>query len=393
MATFPLFDLPPELVLCVLEASEARDLAVFIRTSRDAWNIGHPVLYSGPIEWKQKAFIWAAEHDRPQLLEYIIEDILPVLKENDTFRKSAFLAAARGGCCSLVDLLIENGVEPSDGLMGAIKADKPEVVKILLPHGIPDGSEGRRVHLAKETFLAFASAEGSAEVIKFLVTIGANVDGTERHNPLMHAVEAGHHKAAEVLLTSGADIKLAQGSLGRTALRAAAGNGDNQMVRLLLTHGANVNQKDLLDMTPLCYATQHLETCKTLLDAGASVEADRNMPLVEATIRDYRDVVDLLLARRPKDIERTDLLGRTPLAVAAHHNRPEILQKLIQLGADVNKADRTGQTPLSHAVENESTECIAILRNAGCRESDSDGTIPAEIINLFNSLAAGLRRS
>lgn len=58
---------------------------------------------------------------------------------------------------------------------------------------------------------------------------------------------------------------------GRPLLVHAADYGQTEIVRFLISKGANVNQADTNDITPLLAAIweDHLETVKVLLDNGA----------------------------------------------------------------------------------------------------------------------------
>ncbi|KAK4247683.1 hypothetical protein C7999DRAFT_41018 [Corynascus novoguineensis] len=83
-----------------------------------------------------------------------------------------------------------------------------------------------------------------------------------------------------------------------------------------------VNEKDILDWTPLHYAVMH----------------------------DHQTALNTLLTNRA-DVNARDIRGRTPLHYACRHNRDSIVQNLLREGADINMQDIDGKAPIHHAAE------------------------------------------
>lgn len=85
-----------------------------------------------------------------------------------------------------------------------------------------------------------------------------------------------------------------------TALHAAAGNGQIEVVRLLLDNGANVNWGDFISGTPLIMAADggHEDIVTILLAKGANVciKADGGTALDGARRQGHKKIVDLLVS-------------------------------------------------------------------------------------------------
>uniref|UniRef100_A0A667ZNA2 Uncharacterized protein n=1 Tax=Myripristis murdjan TaxID=586833 RepID=A0A667ZNA2_9TELE len=79
--------------------------------------------------------------------------------------------------------------------------------------------------------------------------------------------------AVRLLLDAGADVDGCDGE-GRTALRAAAWGGHEEVLLTLLDHGAQVDKADCEGRTPLIAAAYmgHREAVEILLDHGAEVD-------------------------------------------------------------------------------------------------------------------------
>ncbi|KAK3597536.1 hypothetical protein CHS0354_018135 [Potamilus streckersoni] len=129
-----------------------------------------------------------------------------------------------------------------------------------------------------------------------------------------------------------------------SCLHLAARNGNKEVLKLLISHGAKVNAKNNLGQTPLLLACslQSVSNSLTLsnhdnfvpeilLKAGAD-------PNVRAHMRNWK--------HGPKNVEVT------PLVMSCIYNNVELCRSLIKYGANINLCDSTGQSPLFTALDN-----------------------------------------
>jgi hypothetical protein len=88
--------------------------------------------------------------------------------------------------------------------------------------------------------LISAAREGNVDRIKSLAAVHVNLDepgGVNHWTPLMHAIHKNQAAAVEALLEAGARVNVVSGNT--TALIMAAGYGQSEIVRILLSHGGD----------------------------------------------------------------------------------------------------------------------------------------------------------
>ena len=112
----------------------------------------------------------------------------------------------------------------------------------------------------------------------------------------------------------------------RTPLHLAVGFGYNEMVRLLVTRGADVEAK------------------------GYGGYATEEVPLHVAVEQGRLSIVIYLLSLHANIEARSDF-KETPLIMAASSRDPDIVRYLLERGARVDPVDHYGQTALHHAAE------------------------------------------
>jgi len=185
-----------------------------------------------------------------------------------------------------------------------------------------------------------------------------NARGDDGSTPLTKAAYNGWLKVATYLLDHGADVNAG----GIAVLNSAATAGNRAMVELLLSRGANVNEKDPLGKTPLLVAVEkeYPSVIEVLLANHADVNAlsaGEATPLCFAATKGKLKIVQMLLdAGANPNVKDFD--GRTPLNYAITVSPPEIFQALLKAGTDANTQDSQGRTPLSYAAERDGRPMI-----------------------------------
>lgn len=175
----------------------------------------------------------------------------------------------------------------------------------------------------------------------------------EMTTPLCRAVELGNIEEVKSLLDEGMDIDERDES-NRTPLHIAVSNNFEDIVRLLVSRGANVNRsKGFMCDYPIHAAVKNRNSliAKILLDAGADVNTksfDFETPLHISICKDDIEMFNLLLKYKP-DLTQTDDCGNTPLHILVElcdYRDEDMVVQLLKHGADVNLKNINGQTPL-----------------------------------------------
>lgn len=202
---------------------------------------------------------------------------------------------------------------------------------------------------------------------------------------VLKAVEGNRAGDLKRLLDAGGDPNATDGRKvdGKTPLHIACMRGCPETVRLLLSHGADVNVKDIEGRTPLYYACEkndatlprrdysrpedHLDIARALIAAGADVNAVGRRfsysPLHKACIKDHDELVVFLLGHGA-NVDARDNRSRTPLHMACYSCHA-VAQALIEAGADVNAKDIRVRTPLHDAIEAGRTDILQLLLDHG----------------------------
>jgi len=190
------------------------------------------------------------------------------------------IAAAERGDTSEIRKLLQDGadrdVQDDRGrtpLMAATNGNHADTVQALIEAGADINIRDDR---SDNPFL-YAGAEGLLDILKLAIQAGADTKLTNRYGgtALIPAAERGHVEIVETLLTT-SDVNVNHvNNLGWTALMEAivlsnGGEKHQQIVRLLVEHGADLNIPDKDGVSPLQHARNrgYKEIERILQEAG-----------------------------------------------------------------------------------------------------------------------------
>lgn len=119
------------------------------------------------------------------------------------------------------------------------------------------GAQINKVNAAGEQALMHAAWKGRLDAVKWLIANGAQINREPRQWSALHyAVFAGHEEVARLLVESGADVN-ALSTNGSTPLMMAARQGHEALAGMLLQHGADARIRNDREEDALVWAMRH----------------------------------------------------------------------------------------------------------------------------------------
>jgi len=149
----------------------------------------------------------------------------------------------------------------------------------------------------------------------------------------------------------------------------AAQNGDLiEVKRLFALNPGIINEKDREKDTAImkaCRDCNAVNVVAFLLENGANIN-DRDTidqtPLIIAAFNGWKDIVKMLLDAGA-DIGHRNDQGENALISAAQEGNIDVVKVLLEAGADVNQSNADGETPLDLAIRlKQKKELIELLR-------------------------------
>lgn len=180
------------------------------------------------------------------------------------------------------------------------------------------------------------------------------------------------------IIRASSDCVNAKNDRGRTPLHVAAQNGQNDMVKLLISKGAEVDARSGWKYTPLTLAAEsaHRDVVLTLIDSGADLGAvtkEGFTPLHKAVQKERKTAQDILaiLMIRGAKCNALDKEGLTPLQGAVLSGKLSNARVLCVFRADPYFKNTDGKDAFDYArtlekdVRDEMTEILSKWEKCG----------------------------
>ena len=289
--------------------------------------------------------------------------------------------AARHGCTDMYKLLIEKGADihqpttnKSTPLGTAVAAGNLDACKLLLSLG----ADINHIDDFDFSILDLAVASGNPEIVEYLLNAGLTLSNFDKKKPpLVVATTKKYIDTVKILLAHGAEINQAD-EFGRTALSLSCANKSLELARLLIYAGANPNEADLHEKTPLVYAAScgSIELVKLLISHGAQLFSQKNYgykALEHAVQSGHIEVASHLLQLHvPTELVSFNNDARNFIIQSIgwygdSNNLISMLMLLIQHGASLKGVDERANDALMNAVMYKKPEVISFLFKQGAK--------------------------
>ena len=299
---------------------------------------------------------------------------------------SALNLASKFGSTDVIQILLDCGMDVNavnengrSALFCSCQSGTVQTVRMLLNHG----ADTSITDWHGQTTLFPACRGGSTEVLKELLEKGVNHDARDHQgqNALFLVAQRGTAAMARLLINQQGFSINATNLAGQTALFAAAGCDNVEVVQVLLDAGIQQDAVDQHGRTALFPAASYdcVNVAKVLLVRGVNANTKdkfRKSALFYAVEKGNLAVIGALLAPEGTDVNSIDGKGQTALFAGVQRNSAEVVEILLEHGAEVNINDNRGQTVLFFAVQNGNCIIIDLLlkRSADLNMVDVTGS-------------------
>jgi len=317
------------LITCAVESSNYEIVSRLIDLGVDIESLKKSSLVyflRPPVDTGTTPLYAAAREGNLILVQLLVEQGADPTKEGSSWADSPFNIAVENGHASVVHYLLETkGTAISLNqyvIEKTARKGHTEVLSVLVESGLWKNNKGEYSEA-----LAFAAQGEYLDTMKFLLSVGADIDGGKVATPPMYwAAIQENFEIAEYLINNGADVNAITPRKSETPVSCAAEFGHPEILEFLVAHGARVDVIDDWGNTPLHYAVS---------------------PVFERPIESSQrhKVIEILL-KNDIDINQKNNEGKTALDLAQQRNRPEIVDWLTELGAttgiSVNRSNFDG---------------------------------------------------
>ncbi|MCK4635772.1 MAG: ankyrin repeat domain-containing protein [Candidatus Moranbacteria bacterium] len=223
------------------------------------------------------------------------------------------------------------------------------IIYILIP--VSEDKNLESEHVNKKSFNLENLSEEDEKFLRESLGNPKNIEDRldpvcKRHEmckPISMASFKGNIKMVNLLLDVGVDIDGKTGESGDTPLIFAIMQENRELVELLISRGANVNEKNFFNMS-----------------AFGGVCGMGNEEYVRLFLENGADVNQILSRKFSEDDEPSQDV--TPLIFATRENNLNVVKLLIEAGADKSLKDSNDKTALDYAEKQNNSELMEILK-------------------------------
>jgi|GEM_PF-4201031 len=213
-----------------------------------------------------------------------------------------------------------------------------------------------------------ATAHEGNQIQRDMITQNNAVTQEALDHAMFTAIQHGSAEEVEVWLHRGANPNaVVNSTTGVTGLMLAAFQGNTEMARSFLRHGADINAQNKYDGgTAIMWAVSEGYAALTRLlikenaDLSLTMVSKQNVLMVAVFNSQIESLRDLLETKKI-DIDAQDWDGATALIHAVNQESPRMVSLLLAHGADIDIKNKAGNSPMDIAREYEYKGIIKLL--------------------------------
>jgi ankyrin repeat protein len=284
--------------------------------------------------------------------------------------------AAKVGDARMLTALIKHGHNVNEPLRNGRTAlhvaaahGQSEIVRILLDHGAYAKPSNEMVPSA----LFLACHHGHPHVVDILLRRAKAVPPDDCYpkgddTALSRAASRGHERIVRLLVSAGADVNQRTGT-SATALMRAAAQGHASIVAYLVDHGADPALRNEQGLTARDAARRagHSPVAKLLeKEEARGKRLPVNSPVLRAVAGGDLEAVQHFLDAGVS-VDSARIMGPALLHVAVIRHRPAMVEFLLSRGADTEITAGEGITPLMAAAQTGARAEAGLLLRYGAK--------------------------
>ncbi|KAF4974947.1 hypothetical protein FZEAL_8210 [Fusarium zealandicum] len=232
-----------------------------------------------------------------------------------------------------------------------------------------------------------AALRGDVQQMSGFLTQGGNINGRngEGNTPLSCAILANKQDAVRFLIGAGSDVNSTDLKLPPLFLAASVGSLD--VAKLLINHGANVNQKGWSGQSyfvEVC-SSGNLEGIRLLLENGAKASTTNlsGRPMIAQAVKKGNIELASLLFKHGASPNSGDVTGNSLLAIAASQDRTDMVELLLENGTNPSSKNLSGLSVLADLIHKRKLDMAQLLLENGAKANVKDLVGQPVLINAM----------